>query len=377
MPYTDITFADLLTSTQMNQLMDNIDYVLNLRNRNVLINGDIVIDQRDSDTTPITVGGTSTYGPDRWQGTETVTGAGFTIERASATPPNGFDQYLRITSTANATAGAAELAHIGQSIEGNNIKHFGFGQAWAKQFTLSFWVRSSLPGTYVANLRNDGPNRSYNAEYTINVADTWEFKEITITADTGGTWLYDTGRGVQVKWDLGSGANFVGAAGSWLSANDFTTSNQVDWIGTASATFDLTGVQLELGNRATAFEHRNRAHEEMLCSRYYQRIQGGGAGNQLLGAGVAASSTVAYITLLYPTGGILRATPIINHSSPLSDFQYRDFGSGVIDSTLTFSSHNNYSVRAIIGMVGATFTGGQVVLLQKGSTGWLEFSAEL
>lgn len=364
----------VLTTAEMNILKNNLLVLEGLPNRNVIINGDTTIDQRDSDTTPIVVGGTSTYGPDRWQGTETVTGGAFTLERASVSPPDGFDHYLRITSTANAAAGAGELAHIGQTVEGNNIKHFGFGQSWAKEITLSFWVRSSLAGVYVVNFRNDGANRSYNAEYTIDVADTWEFKTITLTADTAGTWLYDTGRGAQVKWDLGSGSNFVGAADSWLSANDFTTANQVDWIGTASATFDITGVQLELGNRATAFEHRSFGQELALCHRYFQVLEGGGLGNQFVAAGIGLSGVVAYVLIGLPNGQMRTENFSVNYNA-LANFDART-GTTLTLTNLTFSNGNNSNTRASM-TVASGFASGGAAILQKGAAGILTFEDEL
>ena len=180
------------------------------------------------------------------------------------------------TTTAKATASATDEVYVYQPIEGQIISDFAFGSSSAQTVTISFWVKSSLTGTFSGMLRTSDAGsppayRSYIFNYTINTANTWEQKAISIAGDTSTVFTVHTGvsQGLCVLFDLGSGSNYEQTAGSWQTANKYRSSGSVRTIGTASATWQVTGVQLEPGPVATPFERRPFTTEIGLCQRYY------------------------------------------------------------------------------------------------------------
>ena len=253
--------------------------------KNRIINGAMVIDQRNAgaSTTP---SGAGTYTLDRWLGTLTQA-AKYTVQQnaGSVTPPSGFINYLGATSSSAYSVLTSDYFGIVQSIEGLNTADFGWGTANASTVTLSFWVRSSLTGSFGGALRNSAGNRCYPFSYTISSANTWEFKTVIVAGDTTGTWLTTNGIGVQVWLSLGAGATFSGTAGSWTSSNIVQPTGATSVVGTNGATFYITGVQLEKGSTATSFDYRPYGAEDMLCKRYFFRgtisysgVVGGGSG---------------------------------------------------------------------------------------------------
>ena len=236
--------------------------------KNRIINGAMVIDQRNAGAS-VTPTSDSTYTLDRWV-TRHAGGAGRFSVIQSATSAANFPTSTLLSVTVTSAPSGTELYGIQQIIEGYNIADFGWGTAYAQSVTVSFRVRSSLTGTYCVSMRNPTADRSYVAEFTINAANTFETKTVTIAGVTDGTWLSTNGAGLLFFICLGSGATREGTAGSWQSSNIVATSSQVDWINTASATFYLTGVQLEVGSTATSFEYRPYGTELALCQRYYE-----------------------------------------------------------------------------------------------------------
>ncbi len=240
--------------------------------RNKIINGAMEIDQRNagaSVTVNNTVGG---YGLDRWY-YENNSGAGvFTLQQVSDAP-SGFVNSLKITTTtADATLNATDRALIAQKIEGYNIIDFAFGTSSAKSITLSFWCKCSLTGTFGGVITNNAGNRSYPFTYTINVASTWEYKTVTISGDITGTWLTNNSAGAILIWGLGVGSTYSGTAGAWAAAQYLSATGGVNVIGTNSATWQITGVQLEVGSTATPFERRLINQEFAMCQRYYEIV---------------------------------------------------------------------------------------------------------
>jgi hypothetical protein len=236
--------------------------------RNRIINGDMRIDQRNAGAS-VTLTAAVGYPVDRFIVTATTTT--LTVQQGTAAPA-GFTNSLQVTNGTGASPSAAQFNGFAQNIEGFNVSDLGWGAAGAQTVTLSFWVRSSVTGTYAGRLGNVGDNRVYVFTYTIVAANTWEFKTITIVGDTTGTWNTNNTRGIQLLFDLGSGSNFNGTAGSWGTSNSTRTSGSVNWTATSSATFNITGVQLEAGSVATPFERRDYGRELMMCQRYFQRI---------------------------------------------------------------------------------------------------------
>ena len=251
--------------------------------RNRIINGDMVIDQRNSGAAVSTNG---SYPTDRWQ--LGISGGTWSVQQ-STTTPDDFKNSTAVTISTGYSKSASHQNNIRQFIEGQNLYDLNYGTSAAKTTTLSFWVRSSLTGTFAGSLMNSAYNRSYVFTYSISSANTWEYKTITIAGDTSGTWLTTNGVGIRLFFDLGSGSNYDATAGAWAAGEYRRVSGAVDVVATTGATWQITGVQLEVGDTATPFEHRSYGDELARCQRYYQKFASAGAGTAT-GAGQGASA---------------------------------------------------------------------------------------
>ena len=242
--------------------------------RNRIINGGMVIDQRNAgaSVTPTTSG---QYLVDRFYAVLTQASKFSAQQNAGAvTPPAGFTNYQGVTSLSAYSILTGDAFAVRQSIEGFNIADLGWGTASAQAVTISFWVRSSLTGSFGANIANNAFNRSYPFSYTINAANTWEQKTVTIPGDTTGTWLTTNASGISLTFGLGYGASLSGTANVWNAGTGFMPTGAVSVVGTSGATFYITGVQLEAGSVATPFERRDYGRELMMCQRYYGKSAG-------------------------------------------------------------------------------------------------------
>jgi hypothetical protein len=281
----------------------------NVTFRNRIINGNMVVDQRNagaSVTIPIT---NATYTLDRWvcYGSQ---GSKFTVQQnaASVTPPAGFANYLGVTSLSAYTVGSTESFWVRQSIEGYNIADLSFGTVNAKTVTLSFQVYSSLTGTFGGALQNSAQNRSYPFNYSVSVANTWTTISISIAGDTTGTWLNTNGIGIGVIFSMGAGSAYSGTSNAWAGSNLYQPTGSVSVVGTNGATFYITGVQLEAGTTASPFEYRQYGTELALCQRYYWKSLG--AGNESVGvAGYNVAGNAVWSQFGFPV--TMRATPTV------------------------------------------------------------------
>lgn len=264
--------------------------------RNRLINSDMRIDQRNAGAS---VSSDGAYPCDRF-GAFRASGT-FTAQQSSIAPA-GFTTSLLYTSTATTTT---TYAGVQQIIEGNNIADFGWGSASAQSVTLSFWVRSSLTGTFGGSLRNSAANRSYVFQYTINAANTWEQKTVNITGDTSGTWLTTNGTGIRVWFDTGSDTARLSTAGAWSAGDYLGVTGSTRVTNTNGATFYITGVQLEAGTVATPFERRDYGRELMMCQRYFERSV-----DAVAATGFSTTLAVAYWPYLVEK----RANPVVTPS---------------------------------------------------------------
>jgi hypothetical protein len=237
--------------------------------RNRIINGAMTFDQRRSGASA--TANDNIYGVDRWV-LYASQSSKLTCQQNqnSITPPAGYTNYLGYTSSSAYTVGASEYFSLTQAIEGFNIADLAWGTANAKAVTVSFWVRSSLTGTFGGALRNADVTRTYPFNYTISAANTWEYKTITIAGETSGTWNTTNGYGLAININLGAGSAVSGTAGAWASAFYCNASSTVNLVGTNGATFYITGVQLEQGSTATPFERRLYNQELANCQRYYE-----------------------------------------------------------------------------------------------------------
>ena len=276
-------------------MMDSIAQYNSFKNR--IINGAMQIDQRNAGAS-VTQIVANTYTVDRFAIYGSVTSK-FTAQQnaASVTPPAGFTNYLGITSSSAYSVLTGDYFGVYQNIEGFNTSDLAWGTANAQTITLSFWVRSSLTGTFGGSLLNNGYTRSYPFTFTINSANTWEKETITITGDTSGTWLTNNGVGVRVWFNLGAGATYSGTANAWSGASSFAPTGATSVVGTNGATFYITGVQLEKGSTATAFDYRPYGTELQLCQRYLPAYNGIGTYSS---GGVWQSSSIVRGYFVFP-----------------------------------------------------------------------------
>jgi hypothetical protein len=240
--------------------------------KNRIINGAMIIDQRNAGASVSTSSGISTYTLDRW-GTIYAATSKFTVQQnaGSVTPPAGYINYLGVTSSAATTIGSTDYYGLNQKIEGYNIADLAWGTANAKTITVSFWIYSSLTGTFGGSITNSTQSYSYPFSYTINAANTWEQKTITITGPTSGTWLTTNATGLILTFNLGYGSTYSGPAGAWAAAAYYTANSTTNLLATNGATLYVTGVMLEVGTQATTFDYRSYGTELALCQRYYEK----------------------------------------------------------------------------------------------------------
>lgn len=239
--------------------------------RNRIINGDMRIDQRNAGASVTLPAAIVTYVLDRWAHFEDTDGVA-TVQRSTNAPAGFTNSLLVTTTTADASLAATQRLTAAQVIEGFNAADLAWGSASAVSVTLSFWVRSSLTGTFGGAVKNGANNRSYPFTYTISSANTWEKKTITVPGDTTGTWPTDNSPSIAINFGLGVGTTYSGTAGSWQAADFNSTTGAVSVIGTLNATWQITGVQLEKGPVATDFDFRSYGQELALCQRYFTKI---------------------------------------------------------------------------------------------------------
>jgi hypothetical protein len=323
----------------------NSDSSFGFKNR--IINGAMIIDQRNAGASVTPTNGQ--YLVDRWYAGLTQSSK-FSAQQDSGavTPPVGFIDYLGCTSLSSYSVSSGDAFFVQQCIEGLNVSDLGWGTANAKSVTISFWVRSSLTGTFGGSVMNSAVNRAYPFSFTINSANTWENKSITISGDTTGTWLTTNGIGLRLTFSLGMGSTLSNTAGAWAAGNFLSATGATSVVGTNGATFYITGVQLETGSTATSFEYRQYGTELALCQRYYEKSTAltGFAGARGLIAWATTAAQGFYFVVTK------RATPTVTVYSR----------SGTIN-TLSSSSSGSDSATATAN--GITSSGVQSV----GSTG--------
>jgi len=246
-----------------------------LSNRNLIINGAMQVAQRGTGPFTNASGGYQTV--DRFQLSGTM-GGSFTLEQATDAPSgSGFQKSFKaLAPTGFSSPSASASAKIVTSLEGQNLQQLLKGTADAVPVTFSFWVKAVVTGTYILEVYDDDNNRTISTAYSISASNTWEKKTITISGDTSGALDNTNGSSLTLAWWIGAGSNFT--SGTLNTAwNATVTANraagQVNGVASNNDAFYLTGVQLEVGDTATPFEHRSYGDELARCQRYYQTDQ--------------------------------------------------------------------------------------------------------
>lgn len=343
--------------------------------KNRIINGNMTIDQRNAGASVTGTAGV-VYPVDRFPVYGSQNSKLTAQQDAGAvTPPAGFTDYLGITSSSAYSVLTGDYFMLSQRIEGFNIADLNWGTANAKTITLSFWVRSSLTGTFGGSLVNNAGNRNYPFTYTINTANTWEFETITIPGDTSGTWLTTNGMGIAVYLGLGVGTTYSGTAGAWAAGEKYTATGATSVVGTNGATFYLTGVMLEVGTQATTFTTAGGSYgaELALCQRYFWK-QTGGYGIPALGSGFANSTTGARICIQNPVE--MRAAMTYSYGGNL--YLLASDSSGLIVTSLSAIYAGLLSSMVQFGVSSGLVQGnGTLLCADNASTNYIQASAEL
>jgi hypothetical protein len=345
----------------------NSDSSFGFKNR--IINGAMVIDQRNAGASVTNNSSDALYPVDRFFIYGNVSSK-FTAQQnaGSVTPPAGFTNYVGITSLSSYSVGASDTNTLGQPIEGFNTADLNWGTANAKTVTVSFWVQSSLTGTFGGSLLNSAQNRSYPFSYTISSANTWEQKSVTIAGDTSGTWVGATnGVGIRVVFGLGVGSTYSGTAGAWSSSLYYAPTGATSVVGTSGATFYITGVQLEVGSTATSFDYRSYGTELQLCQRYCY-VWGGNSTSELLGWGAPDSPNRGECMMIFPVP--LRTNPSVSFNTA-SNFRVVYYTGGAANSVACTSTgaDSNTPLNCRLYMpTGASFSAGTPTQVSANNT---------
>lgn len=315
---------------------------------NRFINGRMEIDQRNSGSSVTPVSGDYTL--DRFRVYMTQASKFSVQQNAGAvTPPVGFSNYMGITSLSAYSSLAADYFTFRQRIEGFNFADMAWGTANASPVTLSFWVRSSLTGTFAGVVSNSAGNRSYPFTYTISSANTWEQKVVNIAGDTTGTWIGATnGTGAQVIFSLGAGSTYLGTANAWAGAELYGATGQVNVVGTSGATLYVTGIDLREGKFASApaWDWRPYGTELALCQRYGLQLGSGEQAYQtMICSGQGQGATTGYLYVEHPV--TMRTGPALTYSA-LSDLFYDDGSGGYSPSALSVITNQTSSIATTL-----------------------------
>lgn len=345
-----------------------VDSTFNGYLRNRIINGAMMIDQRNAGAS-VTLTSGGIYTLDRWQGFEDTDGT--MTAQQSSNAPTGFSNSLICTTTvADSSLSSAQYAIIRQPIEGLNVTDLAWGTSSASTISVSFWVRSTLTGTFGGAIQNSAQNRSYAFTYTIIGANTWEYKTVQIPGDTTGTWLTTNGIGLTLVFGLGVGSGFSGTAGSWTGADIRSATGATSVIGTLNATWQITGVQVEDGSVATPFERRMYGTELMLCQRYYETNYPVGV---TAGSNISAGyDTSAMIMSSVAVGGTVGTTRTRSQQMPLKvlkrtsspTVRYFDYVGNVTKFSMLDVNGGNAVNNIAPDLYGGAFSNGTVVWTQ-------------
>ena len=360
------------------KLAANLPTEGSLTGRNLVINGAMRIDQRNAGSA-VSAHAANLFPVDRFRCTENTNGS-LDMQRVQDAPV-GFLSSLKFTVTGTDTSlTGTEYVRALHPIEGSNIGHLNWGTSNAKTCTLSFYVKSSVAGQYYVNIFNGSANRTMVKGYTIDAANTWERKIITVAGDTSGSWSAGTGAGIYIGWMQGTGPDYiVSSTDTYVDAFDMVGANQVNLLATNGATWQLTGVQFEVGeDNATPFEHEPDQVTLLKCQRYfYQPINVTSGSTQRFGfytASAYSNGTVVYGTYQFPVP--MRAAPTYAVTN-ISSFKMR-FGADTTSTSSSFhGTASGHTITPVFYSTGTTFTAGRHGWVEAIGGAKLSFDAEL
>ena len=339
--------------------------------KNRIINGAMVIDQRNAGAS---VTPSSSYTLDRWAFYNSQASKVTVQQNAnSVTPPAGFSNYIGVTSSSSYSITSTDYFELAQQIEGYNTADLAWGTADAKTVTVSFWVRSSLTGTFGAVLGNlSGTRRTYPFTYTINSANTWEYKTATIAGCTDGTWATNNTCGIIIRFGLGIGSTYSTTPNVWATSNYDGVTGATSLVGTNGATWYLTGVQLEVGSSATGYEYRQYGQELALCQRYYYNYANGTYSQ--IGSGGFYTAGQWECQVYFPVS--MRTTPSATIASGTNYYRIITTGSQYYFNSLN-ATNFSLNVCLLYTSSGISATAGAYGRCDVNGSGAISFSAEL
>jgi len=280
-----------------------------LSNRNLIINGAMQVAQRGTSVTGLntTIG---YFTVDRFRFADAGSPTAVFTQSQDTNAPDGFATSLKmLVTTIDASVAATTQQYIDQFIEAQNLQQLAWNTASSgKVVTLSFYVKCSTAQTFAIDFVNEDNSRYFNTTYTVDAADTWERKTITIPADASNGFNNDDGRGLRLRWTLVAGTNYTTGSVSttWSSSSTRASGHENTWVGTTSNYWQITGVQLEVGDTATPFEHRSYGDELARCQRYYFNSD---EADSYISAFDVTSGNTYYFTIMNPV--TMRTSPTI------------------------------------------------------------------
>jgi len=349
----------------------NVPNTFGFKNR--IINGAMTANQYVSSA--VTLSSSVQFPLDRF-GVAKSSGATITAQQSS-TAPAGFSNSIKFAVTTGASPSSSDYNVFFQRIEGYNFADLNWGTANAKSATVSFWVQSSVTGTYSIYIRSGDNNLSYLANYTISSANTWQQVSITITPPTSGTFNTNNTQAIQMSWDLGSGSTYQGTANTWLSGGYVYTGTQTPLSAVTGATFYITGVQLEVGTQATSFDYRPYGTELALCQRYYQYLGGSTtSGDQYIASGMCNTTVQARFSYIFPVP--MRTSPAVTFPSASNFNVYSGAVTPLVTAIVTpgVVDYRYMGISATVAS-GLTVGYGALLLAENTTSSAIQISAEL
>ena len=341
--------------------------------RNLIINGAMQVAQRGTSTTGVTSGGY--YGIDRFRLTTTAEQTETHAQVSDA--PSGFTSSYKVTvTTADSSIDASDFAAIQQKIEAQDLQHLKFGTSDAEKLTVSFYVKASATGTFAVGMTQDDADSGtseISQNYTISSADTWEYKTLTFNGNTSDAIDNNNGSGLQLNFFYTAGSDLTsGTLNSYGDNAHRAIGHTANLVGTLNATFQITGVQLEVGEQATPFEHRSFGDELALCQRYFQKYSDNGSNHGYLTTG-NINGTRFYGVMRWTI--TMRATPTVSTTGSGFGIQSQAHSA----TGFSIDETHNPTVDAVRLRTGTSsnFTNGQGATLRFSTTASLTADAEL